>query len=67
MPDLIRHPVPSWIPAFAGMTILRYLIAGVIITRVSVIIAYLLFLLTSVSMGYSIRQAMVLADVTEKH
>jgi len=27
---LIRHPVPSWIPAFAGMTILRYLIAGVI-------------------------------------
>jgi len=31
MPDLIRHPVPSWIPAFAGMTILRYLIAGVII------------------------------------
>jgi len=30
MPDLIRHPVPSWIPAFAGMTILRYLIAGVI-------------------------------------
>gem|GEM_PF-456424 len=31
MPDLIRHPVPTWIPAFAGMTILRYLIAGVII------------------------------------
>jgi len=30
MPDLIRHPVLSWIPAFAGMTILRYLIAGVI-------------------------------------
>jgi hypothetical protein len=30
MPDLIRHPVPTWIPAFAGMTILRYLIAGVI-------------------------------------
>jgi len=26
MPDLIRHPVPTWIPAFAGMTILRYLI-----------------------------------------
>jgi len=20
MPDLIRHPVPSWIPAFSGMT-----------------------------------------------
>jgi len=20
MPDLIRHPVPAWIPAFAGMT-----------------------------------------------
>jgi hypothetical protein len=38
MPDLIRHPVPSWIPApflrrgrHAGMTTLRYLIAGVII------------------------------------
>ena len=38
MPDLIRHPVPTWIPvedhvfigAFAGITILRYLIAGVI-------------------------------------
>jgi hypothetical protein len=38
MPDLIpdkygifdRHPVPIWIPAFAGMTILRYLISGVI-------------------------------------
>jgi len=30
MPDLIRHPVPSWIPAFAGMTALGYLIAGVI-------------------------------------
>jgi hypothetical protein len=38
MPDLIpdkygffdRHPVPTWIPAFAGMTTLRYLIAGVI-------------------------------------
>jgi len=30
MPDLIRHPVPFWIPAFAGMTILRYLIAEVI-------------------------------------
>ena len=30
MPDLIRHPVYSWIPAFAGMTIFRYLIAGVI-------------------------------------
>ena len=32
MPDLIRHPVHTWIPAFAGMTILRYLIAGVIIS-----------------------------------
>jgi hypothetical protein len=31
MPDLIRHPVPSWIPAFAGMTTVRYLAAGVII------------------------------------
>ena len=31
MPDLIRHPVPYWIPACAGMTSLRYLIAGVII------------------------------------
>jgi hypothetical protein len=30
MPDLIRHPVLIWIPAFAGMTSLRYLIAGVI-------------------------------------
>jgi hypothetical protein len=38
MPDSIpaehgifdRHPVHTWIPAFAGMTILGYLIAGVI-------------------------------------
>ncbi len=30
MPDLIRHPVFFWIPAFAGMTALSYLIAGVI-------------------------------------
>jgi hypothetical protein len=36
MPDLILHPVPTWIPGpapdpdpgFAGMTILGYLIAG---------------------------------------
>jgi len=32
MPDLIRHPVFSWIPAFAGMTLFRYIIAGVIKT-----------------------------------
>ncbi len=30
MPDLIRHPVSFWIPAFAGMTALGYLVAGVI-------------------------------------
>jgi hypothetical protein len=30
MPDLIRHPVSAWIPAFAGMTTLMYLVAGVI-------------------------------------
>ena len=30
MPDLIRHPVFFWIPAFAGMTALSYLIGGVI-------------------------------------
>jgi hypothetical protein len=24
MPDLIRHPVPYWIPAFAGMTAFGY-------------------------------------------
>jgi hypothetical protein len=36
MPDLIWHPVPTWIPAFAGMTILRYLIAGVITPHVSI-------------------------------
>jgi len=34
MPDLIRHPVSSWIPAFAGMTALGYLFAGVIIERI---------------------------------
>jgi len=33
MPDLIRHPVPAWIPAFAGMTTLMYLVAGVIIKK----------------------------------
>ena len=39
MPDLIpeehgifdRHPVPAWLPAFAGMTTLRYLVAGAIL------------------------------------
>jgi hypothetical protein len=30
MPDLIRHPVPDWIPAFTGMTILMYFIGGAI-------------------------------------
>jgi hypothetical protein len=30
MPELIRHPVFFWIQAFAGMTSLRYLIAGLI-------------------------------------
>jgi len=30
MPDLIRHPVLSWIPAFAGMTGLAFIIAGAI-------------------------------------
>ncbi len=30
MPDLIRHPVPFWIPAFAGMTTVGYLTTGVI-------------------------------------
>jgi len=32
MPDLIRHPGPFWIPAFAGMTALTYIVAGVIRT-----------------------------------
>ena len=30
MPDLIRHPAPFWIPAFAGMTTVGHLTAGVI-------------------------------------
>jgi hypothetical protein len=30
MPDMIRHDVSFWIPAFAGMTTVTYLIAGVI-------------------------------------
>ncbi len=30
MPDLIRHPVYSWIPAFAGMTAKGYLVARAI-------------------------------------
>ena len=30
MPDLIRHPGQLWIPAFAGMTALTYIVAGVI-------------------------------------
>jgi hypothetical protein len=36
MPDLIRHPVSFWIPAFAGMTTGGYLTAGVIIFTGSV-------------------------------
>jgi hypothetical protein len=39
MPDLIRHPVSSWIPAFAGMTALEYLVAGAI-TSVGTVIAF---------------------------
>jgi hypothetical protein len=27
IPDLIRHPVRFWIPTFAGMTALTYLMA----------------------------------------
>jgi len=30
MPDLIRHPVSFWFPAFAGMTTFGYLTAGAI-------------------------------------
>ncbi len=30
MPGMIRHLVSFWIPAFAGMTTVTYLIAGVI-------------------------------------
>jgi len=41
MPDLIRHPVLLWIPApvpdidpgFAGMTVLAFIVAGVILTN----------------------------------
>jgi hypothetical protein len=29
MPDLIRHPSHFWIPAFAGMTALTDIVAGV--------------------------------------
>ena len=32
MPGLIRHPVCFWIPAFAGMTTVGYLPAGLIET-----------------------------------
>ena len=30
MPDLLRHPVSFWIPAFAGMTPVGYLVVDVI-------------------------------------
>jgi hypothetical protein len=30
VPDLIRHPLLSWIPAFAGKTGLVFIVAGVI-------------------------------------
>ena len=32
MPGLIRHPAQFRIPAFAGMTVLTYIVAGVIIS-----------------------------------
>jgi hypothetical protein len=32
MPDLIRHPVLPWIPAFAGITGLVFIVAGAIST-----------------------------------
>jgi hypothetical protein len=34
MPESTRHPVPAWLTAFAGMTTLIYLIAGVIIKSI---------------------------------
>ena len=33
MPDLIRHPVPFWIPASAGMTTVGYLTTGLMVLR----------------------------------
>ena len=42
MPDVVRHPVLLWIPAFAGMTVLAYMVAGVIATRDSIFIGILL-------------------------
>jgi hypothetical protein len=38
MPDLIRHPVLPWIPAFAGMTGLVFIVAGVIMTVAALMI-----------------------------
>jgi hypothetical protein len=35
MPDLIRHPFLSWIPAFAGKTGLAFIVAGVIMGNFS--------------------------------
>ncbi len=35
MPDMIWHPVSFWIPAFAGMTTVTYLIAGVINKKIA--------------------------------
>jgi hypothetical protein len=37
MPDVIRHPVFFWMPAFAGMTSLSYLTAGVIAVNTDII------------------------------
>ena len=36
MPDLIRHPVSFWIPAFAGMTTVGYLPAGLIASQLPI-------------------------------
>jgi hypothetical protein len=50
MPDLIRHPVFIWIPAFAGMTILGYLTAEVIL-RIELLLREQIVIVTIIKAG----------------
>jgi len=58
MPDLIRHPDQLWIPAFAGMTALTYIVAGVITLRALCLCArFLLFTdAFSLNLGANLKQ-----------
>jgi hypothetical protein len=53
MPDLIRHPVLSWIPAFAGMTVWPFVNAGVIIGELSPYFSFMAAMRAAISVAFT--------------